>query len=203
MVLKPSLRALRWFTVLLALAVVSAQAIVWFRQRSPNVIEIGTAAVGAPFTLFNSDGRRVSDADFRGTAVVIVFGWTRDPDVTPAVLQLLMAVHARLGPKDNRFYPIFISVDAARDANIDLRVFSERYGSALVILGGAEDDISALTKAYRLPVTRIPDPVLPNGYSLDLPSVYYVLGKDGRFRGAVPYTTDVKALAGELRKLTE
>ncbi len=192
---------LRWFAVVLAVAIVVAQAIARYRQNTPNVVESGTAKVGAPFTLTDTTGRRISDTDLRGRNVVLVFGWTRDPDVAPAMLQLLMAAKSLLGPKDDRFLTVFITVDPARDGNLDFYYFSKSYESEMLMLRGSEDETAALTKAFRFPITRVSDPVLPNGYSLDHPAVYYILGKDGSFRGAIPYTTDVRALAGELQKL--
>jgi protein SCO1 len=197
------LTALRWFAVLLAIAIVGVQAALWLRPAPPIVIETGTAVVGAPFTLSDHTGKTVSDVDFRGRYVVLTFGWTRDPDITPALLQLLVAALDGLGPKNKAITPVFVTVDPGRDGPEDIKATSERYGPKLIALRGSNEMTTALTRAYRLPVTRVQDTMLPGGYSLDHPAVYYVLGKDGGFRGVVPFTTDVKALTGDLRKLTE
>lgn len=195
------LSMLRWSAVLLAAAIVGAQAINWLRQQSPNVVETGIARVGAPFTLSDQNGRLVSDVDLRGKTVILTFGWTRDTDVTPATLQLLMAAIDAVGPKTEAIVPVFVSVDPERDGAAELEAISARYGHNIVPLRGDSAAISAMTQAFRFPVTRISDTMLPGGYTLDHPAVYYVLDKDGSFRGAVPYTTDVQALAGDFRKL--
>lgn len=198
-----ALTILRWFGLGLAAALVAANLFIWFGSGPPRAIESGTPKVGAPFTLLDSQGRPVSDTDLRGKTVVLVFGATRDEDVTPALLQLLLAALDRTRPKNDAIQPVFVSVDPERDGASELKAFSERYAGRILVLGGSERQISELTQAFRLPVTRIPDAVLPGGYRLDFPAVYYVLGKDGRFRSAVPYTTDVTSLTDVLQNLAD
>ncbi len=197
------LPALRWIAVLLAIAIVGVQATAWWRARSPSSVDFGSALVGAPFSLVDQTGQRVTDIDLRGRAAVLVFGWTRDTDVTPALLQLLVAALADLGPKDEAPAAVFISVDPDRDGPAELKTITERYGGRIITLRGDRDTIKALTRSYRFPVSRITDALLPGGYILDHPAVYYVLSRDGSFRGAITYTTSVQELAGELRKLAK
>jgi cytochrome oxidase Cu insertion factor (SCO1/SenC/PrrC family) len=43
--------------------------------------------IGGPFALIDQDGRRRTDADFRGKVLLIYFGFSYCPDVCPADLQ--------------------------------------------------------------------------------------------------------------------
>jgi protein SCO1 len=159
---------------------------------------MGTADVGGPFTLVDQTGARVSDRDFRGRMPVIYFGWSNDPDLTPAALQVLTA--ALQGGTRDRFVPLFITLDPEVDTPTVLERFLKKYHSRMLGLTGSAGDIAAVVASYKLYVKRIPDPSLPNGHSIDHASLYYVLGKDGAFRAAIPYTTDVAELVGELEK---
>ena len=52
----------------------------------------GTALVGGPFSLVGTDGKPVTDADFRGRYMLIFFGFTHCPDICPAELQIMYGV---------------------------------------------------------------------------------------------------------------
>ena len=198
-----ALSRLRWLAILLALAVIGLQVLALVRRiDSGPVMHSGAADIGAPFSLTDQNGRTITDASLRGKPVVIYFGWTRDPDLTPAALQILSAALERLGPKAEAVTPIFITLDPTRDTIIDVGRFVARFHPRLVGLIGTSEQTEALVLGYKLFARRIPDGALPGGYSIDHASLYYVLGRDGRFRGLVPYTTDVAALADELKNLT-
>ena len=199
-----ALTRLRWLAALLAAVVIGLQAVAYFapRQRGP-VVHSGQADIGAPFSLTDHLGRTVTDQSLRGRTIVIYFGWTRDPDLTPAALQILSAALDRLGPKAEIVTPVFVTLDPERDSMSDLKTFVARFHPRLVGLIGNRDQTDALVRSFKLYVGRIPGAPLPGGYSIDHASLYYVLGADGRFRGLVPHTTDVVALAGELESLTK
>jgi cytochrome oxidase Cu insertion factor (SCO1/SenC/PrrC family) len=199
-----ALSRLRWLTLLLAAVVIGLQVAAYFATRpTAPMVHSGQADIGAPFSLTDHLGRPVSDQSLRGRTIVLYFGWARDPDLTPAALQLLSGALDRLGRKGEAVTPVFITLDPERDSISDLRTFVARFHSRLVGLIGSRDQTDALVRAFKLYVARIPDAALPGGYSVDHASLYYVLGPDGRFRGLVPHTTDVVALAGELESLTK
>ena len=58
---------------------------------------LGTTAIGAPFTLTDPHGKRVSLADFRGKVVLLYFGYTYCPDVCPTDLLVIAQSLKSLG----------------------------------------------------------------------------------------------------------
>jgi protein SCO1 len=182
--------ALAGIAVVLALV-----AFATWRGPQPTILETGQAAVGGNFTLTDHKGQRRTERDFFGQNMIVYFGWTRDPDLTPAALQVLKAA---LAQRRLSIQPIFISLDPGHDTPSVLATFVERITPGLVGLTGDPEQITAITQAYKFYYKTIEDQTLPGRYSIDHASLYYVMGPDGQFLAAVPYTTDAAALAHDL-----
>jgi hypothetical protein len=74
---------------------------------------IGKAAIGGPWSLFNTEGRLVTDADYRGRFQFVYFGFTRCPDICPNELVKIGSIFETLNsnPKvKGRIKPLFISI---------------------------------------------------------------------------------------------
>src|ERR1700760_761005 len=67
--------------------------------------------VNGHFTLQTLDGKTVSDTDYRGKFLVVYFGYTFCPDVCPTTLSQIGAALKDLGPKADKFQPVFITLD--------------------------------------------------------------------------------------------
>ncbi len=165
------------------------------RQR---VVVTGDARVGAPFVLTDQRRQTVADRDFRGRLMLVYFGSATDPDTTPAALQVMAAALDQLGRKADGVAPIFISIDPTRDTPEMLAAYLARIDKRLIGLTGTTEALQALTAAYHLPFKRIDSPSLPGGYSFAHQSLYYLMGRDGRFVTFVPHTTDPGELARAL-----
>src|SRR5262245_44144028 len=102
-----------------------------------NVETSGTALVGGPFTLVGTDGKTVTDQDFRGRYMLVFFGFTHCPDICPAELQMVAEALDKLGDKANEVVPIFISVDPERDTPEVLAAYVKSFGPKFVGLTGS------------------------------------------------------------------
>ena len=78
----------------------------------------------------------MTDADFRGRTMLVVFGFTFCPDVCPSALQVISAALDKLGPKAERFVPILITVDPERDTPERLKRYVQSFHPRLVGLTG-------------------------------------------------------------------
>jgi protein SCO1 len=194
---------LRWTAAALAMSIVAAIAFSWWVERRPvgPVVTTGVANIDGRFSLKDISGRMLTERDFRGKTLVIYFGWTLDPDLTPAALQVLAASVDRLGPKSDKFATVFISLDPERDTTDAIAKFLNKTAHKGAGLVGMPDDVVPLARAFKLYQKRIAEPSLPGGYSIEHASLYYVFGVDGAFRGTVPHTTDVQELTNELLRL--
>src|SRR4029079_18145178 len=71
--------------------------------------------IGGPFALIDQDGKRRTEADYRGKVLLVYFGCTYCPDVCPTDLQEIGLAVDRLGSAGDAVQPIFVTVDPARD----------------------------------------------------------------------------------------
>jgi protein SCO1/2 len=165
---------------------------------SPPVGGWGQALVGGPFALTDHNGRRVTDADFRGRIMLVLFGYTSCPDVCPSALQVLSAALGRLGPTAERFVPILITVDPERDTPERLRPYVERFHRRLVGLAGTPAETAAVLEAYRVKTRPRGEGLAPSSGDIEHPGRIYIMGADGRYRTYLDYTKGADAVAASL-----
>src|SRR5690242_6889252 len=78
--------------------------------RTPAPIAM-TSAVGGPFKLTDQNGKTITDADMKGHAFLVFFGFTHCPDVCPTTLFDVSEVFRSLGPDGKDVRALFITVD--------------------------------------------------------------------------------------------
>jgi protein SCO1/2 len=162
----------------------------------------GEALIGGPFALTDHTGKRVTDAAFRGRTLLVLFGYTSCPDMTPSALQVLSAALDRLGAKAARFAPVLITVDPEHDTPARLAPYVARFHPRLVGLTGTPAEIARVLEAYRIrSVRRRDDPSSPAGYTIDHPARIYVMGGDGRFRTLLTPAAGVDTVTASLKSL--
>jgi cytochrome oxidase Cu insertion factor (SCO1/SenC/PrrC family) len=163
--------------------------------RGPTVKTAGRALIGGPFMLIDHNGRQVTDADFRGRIMLIVFGATSSPDVVPSALQVLSAALDKLGPQAARFAPILITVDPENDTSERLKAYVARFHPRLMGLTGTRAQIAQVLDAYRIRgVHEAQDPV-------DRPPLIYVMDADGSFRAVLNFAAGADVIAGSLARM--
>jgi cytochrome oxidase Cu insertion factor (SCO1/SenC/PrrC family) len=164
---------------------------------------VGRALVGGPFSLIDHTGKRVTDKDFRGHTLLVMFGFTFCPDVCPTELQLVSAALDKLGVKASDVVPLFITVDPERDTPAQLAMYVKSFHPRLVGLTGTPQEIAAVAKEYRVYYKKVPDPKSTAGYTMDHSALIYVMGPDGSYQTHFTPGVSVETLAGGLGKLLQ
>lgn len=154
----------------------------------------GEALIGGPFTLTDQSGRQVTDQDFKGRYMLILFGYTHCPDICPAQLKVVTAALDQLRNRAGAIQPIFISVDPERDTPRALRTFLATYGPRFLGLTGTPRQIEEAAKAYHVQYARAGASGSPN-YLMTYTVITYLMDPRGRFLRHFPYTTDPAELA--------
>ncbi len=164
-------------------------------ERSP-----GSVSVGGPFSLTDSNGKAVTDRDYRGRWMLVYFGYTFCPDVCPTELQTISAALDQIGPDASKVVPIFITIDPDRDSPAALAQYVKLFDDRLVGLTGSTEQIAKVAKDYRVYYAKV-TPKGASAYLMDHSSFIYLMGPDGTFRALMRngMTADELAQAVEKR----
>lgn len=161
----------------------------------------GRATVGGPFSLIDHNGRRVSDTDFRGRYMLVMFGYAGSPDVTPAQLQMIAAALNRLGEKADRLATLFITLDPERDRPEVLASYLGNYHPLMLGLTGSPEKIAAVARSYRVPMVRTVDPKTPAGYVIHHDSLIYLMNPEGVYVANLSQDAGLDVLISLLAKV--
>ena len=194
-----NLRAIRialWIVVALA---ASAAAILYV-QRSPQAADETTLALGAPFVLTDSQGRKFDSRSLEGKPHVLFFGFTHCPDVCPNTLARLAKLRKQLGKGDNAFQILFVSVDPERDTPAELANYVKLFNTPVTALTGSPQQIADVTRSYGVYARKAPTD--GGDYTIDHSAQVLLFDADGAFRGTIAFDeTDEPALQ-KLRNIT-
>jgi cytochrome oxidase Cu insertion factor (SCO1/SenC/PrrC family) len=137
--------------VLFAFAAALGAATLYIGQQGKSAATAtGTALIGGPFTLVNQDGKTVTEKDFLGRYMLVFFGYTYCPDICPTELQVMTAALEQMGEDAKKIQPVFVSIDPERDTPEVVKSYVENFGSGLVGLTGAPEQVAQAAKAYRV-----------------------------------------------------
>lgn len=170
---------------LLLLAGLLAYEIAELRGTSPSSKRNAAIDIGGPFSLLDTKGRQVSEAQFAGRPMLIFFGFTYCPDVCPTSLDLLGAVLTRLEAQAPDTYaalqPVFISVDPARDTPGQMADYLSYFHPKIIGLTGSEAQIAAVKKAYRVYAVKRLETDANGNYNVDHSSFFFLMDGDNRY----------------------
>ena len=198
------LRIIRWTAIALVAALLVAWGALWFRGDSPQLPQSasvsvpGGVEVGGPFTLTDSNGKTVSDSDYRGRWMLVYFGYTFCPDVCPTELQTVSDGLHQLGPLADKVAPLFITIDPQRDTVEVLSGYVKLFDDRLVGLTGTKEQISAAARAYRVYYARAKSKD-SSTYLMDHSSFLYLMGPDGKLEALFRPGTSGKDIADAIR----
>ncbi len=161
----------------------------------------GTALVGGPFSLVGTDGKTVTDADFRGRYMLIFFGFTHCPDICPAELQIISQALEKLGDKGKKVVPVFVTLDPERDTPEVMGQYVKSFGPNFVGLTGTPEAIAATAKAYRVAYAKVENKDSPGNYSVDHSALAYLMGPEGNYVTHFTYGTSADDMATKLNKI--
>ena len=156
---------LRFLSILAAAAVVCLLLVTWiaslgvwpFADRSgdqfarcrSSAVAGGVSQIGGPFSLLDSGGKTVTDADVITAPSLVYFGYTFCPDVCPMdTIRNAEAVDV-LEENGKITTPVFISIDPKRDTPEVVGDYAEAIHPRMIGLTGTADQVKAASRAYR------------------------------------------------------
>ena len=156
---------------------------------------VSTVSVGGPFTLTNTAGETVTEADFAGRHMLIYFGYTFCPDVCPTELGNITVALNMLDPAvADQVTPVFITIDPERDTPDILAEYVPLFHEDLIGLTGSREQIDRVAQQYRIFFRKVEDPDYTY-YLMDHSSFVYLMDETGELVSMFAYGTEPESLA--------
>jgi len=163
-----------------------------------------TDITGAEFArkleLPDVDGKPRSLADWKGKVTVVFFGYTQCPDVCPTTMAELAQIRKLLGPDGDKLQTVFVTIDPERDTAEILKSYVGNFGPGVVALRGSPEQTAAAAKEFKVFFAKIAGKS-PGSYTMDHSAASFVFDPAGRVRLFVPYGSDPKVLAADIKQL--
>ncbi|MDA8682527.1 SCO family protein [Porticoccaceae bacterium] len=168
-------------------------------QEQPNLIKSPT--VGGDFVLRNIDGR-VSLEDFRGSVVILYFGFLSCPEVCPTSMSILTRSLEKLSPAEkNKTKAILISIDPQRDNFQELLEFTNYYHPNILGVTGTEQEVEKVAQQYGAFFEITASETVDSAYAYRHSSRYYIIDQQGNLIQAMRHSTTPNELAARIKKL--
>ena len=161
--------------------------------------DITGASFGGDIHLTDHRGAARSLADFRGSAVLVFFGYTHCPDICPTTMSRFADVRRMLGADGANLKVVFVTLDPERDTVPVLEKYVPFFDPDFVGLTGSVEAVADVAKRYRVPYVR--RQAEDGSYLLDHWAGAYAFDAGGRLRLYVPPDLSNEALAADLRRL--
>lgn len=111
--------------------------------------QVAGGDIGGPFTLVNTAGQTVTDAEVLAKPALVYFGYTFCPDVCPFDMARNVEAVDILAERGFEVTPVFISIDPERDTPEALADYASNMHPDLVALTGSADQVKAASQAYK------------------------------------------------------
>ncbi len=155
--------------------------------------------IGGGFALTDHNGKAVTDRDFRGSYLLVFFGYASCESICPVGLKRMATALDLLGERAAKIQPLLITVDPERDTPDVLAERVPKIHPRLVGLTGTEQQLAAVAKAYRVESKAVGTswkggPIISHG------SYIYLMDPEGRFATLLPPVLGAEAMAKTIEK---
>jgi protein SCO1 len=195
------MRLNRVATLLLPLLLASAAATTSASERVRPAFKAGVfdpPRMAPEFSLHGSDGAELTLVRFRGKVVLMAFGYTSCAAVCPITLATLAEARRSLGPAADAVRVIYVTVDPERDDTGRLKDYLEAFDPSFVGATGKPDALGAMRQDYGVTARK---QVTSDGYVMDHSSSIYLIDRNGKLRGLMPYGHDAEDFVHDIKLL--
>lgn len=150
------------------------------------------------FSLRGTDGSELKLSRHRGKVVVLGFGFTSCPDVCPTTLAVLAQARRKLSVAADKVQVLYVTVDPERDDTARMRQYLAGFDPTFVGGTGSAEQLAAVRQAYGILAQKTPS---AHGYAVAHSSFTYLIDRDGRLRGLMPYARTADDYVHDVRLL--
>ncbi len=142
------------------------------------------------FALTDQSGSVFKLSDFTGKWILLAYGYTHCPDVSPMTLSILRNVKKSIGADDDRLGVVFVTIDPERDTADVMGKYVAHYDSSFKGLTGTPAEIAAAAKPYNARYEKAASTAAV-GYVMNHTAFIYLI--DPQFNLQVTYPFGIKA----------
>lgn len=165
--------------------------------------DITGAGYGKAFELTDHAGKVRTLEDFRGSVVIIFFGFMHCPDVCPTTLATMKAVKQTLGPEDGkRLQVLFITVDPERDTEELLTRYVTAFDPSFLGLRGDAQATARVARDFMIFYQKATGST-PDTYSIDHSAGTYIYDPAGSLRLHASYGQPPESIVDDVRLLLD
>ncbi len=170
-------------------------------QSTHQALELADEPRGGDFTLQSAAGP-VSLGDFRGSAVLLYFGYTWCPDVCPTNLGFIAQALEGMGVDERRRVKVlFVSVDPERDDPKRLADYAGFFAPEVIGVTGSAGQVARTAALYGAAYRRVEVPESATGYLVDHSAYTYLIDPAGRLAGRLDHATPPSQIVEAVRVL--
>jgi protein SCO1/2 len=135
----------------------------------------------ADFQLTDQSGKAVKLADFRGTPVLMFFGFTHCSTVCPAALHQLRQLERQHGAELGKTRIVIVSVDGERDTPAAMKTWLQPLSAKFIGLTGAPARVQNIAAQFSAAFYKLPGQSAGE-YSMEHNSQIFLLDAKGHLR---------------------
>lgn len=184
-----------------AVALAAALAFAWFQFISPRLQEkVGVELGAGDYHLTATDGTPFTEANLKGKASAVFFGFAHCPEVCPTTLGDIAGWQDELGDQAKDLQVYFVTIDPERDT---AELLGEYVGWVPGTLGvtGSREEIDKAIRSFRIFARKVP---LEDGeYTMDHSALVMLFDRKGRFFEPIGYQEDFDRAVEKIQRLLE
>jgi protein SCO1/2 len=192
----------RWlFIGLIGLVLVGIIGWVGFTMLKPHTFSGEVVSEPAPaydFSFLDANGDAVRLSDFKGKLILLFFGYTLCPDMSPATLVEVKRALKELGADAERVQMIIISVDPERDSPALIADYAAAYDPRFIGLTGTPEGIAEVAENFNI-IYRKHAGSDATGYLIDHTATLTLVDQDGMVKEIFPFGAQGKQIAADLK----
>lgn len=177
----------------------SLQAYLFLEKHFDMKEKIKGTAIGGNFHLVNQNNNFVRATDYRGRLMLVYFGFTHCPDICPTDLQAMTDTLDTLGEEEKEIWPIFITLDPARDTTERMKEYIANFHPNIQGLTGEPQYVDEAAKMYKVYYSKVPMGD-PGDYMINHSGYTYLMGRNGEYLTHFTHGQPVEEIVKTIRE---
>lgn len=154
------------------------------------------------FSLTDESGQPYTNAELQRHWTLLFPGFTYCPDICPATLAQLKAVHAGLGARADRLQVLLFSIDPERDTPETLARYVQHFDPSFKGATTGEPELREMAQALGVAYLKVPGETA-DSYTMDHSAALVLINPRGEIAGYFTPPLRTEALTRDLRRILD